>query len=344
MADVAVLERLRERLSELDARHAADGRAAAEAFWSSLRTGTDTGTSAAAALDLAASPGAGFVAHDPELPPFEGSRVHRRTFRVTEMQAEVAPGVRQQLWTYNGTMPGPTLHGRVGDRFVIRLVNDTSMGHSIDFHAGETPPDQRMRTIAPGESLVYRFTATHSGAWLYHCSTMPMSAHIAAGLFGAVVIEPDGLPSVDESYVLVQSEAYVDGDGTGTPKEVSVADIEAERPDAVTFNGVANQYDHSPLTARVGDRVRIWVVDAGPNRPSSFHVVGSRFDTVWAEGDYLLRRGGSGGDGGAQALALQPGQGGFVELAPREAGHYPVVSHVMVDAERGAHGILRVSE
>ena len=194
-----------------------------------------------------------------------------------------------------------------------------------------------MRTIAPGESLVYRFTATRAGAWMYHCSSMPMSAHIANGLFGAVVIDPPDLPPVDRSYVLVQSELYL-GPQRGT---VEVGMLRAERPDGVVFNGYANQYDHRPLTARVGERVRIWVLDAGPNRATAFHVVGGQFDTVYAEGDYRLRP--DAGAGGSQALALAPSQGGFVELTFPEAGHYPFVSHSMVDAERGAHGLIAVT-
>lgn len=304
-------------------------------------TGGDTtgqGGGAAADLDFAASPAPGFQAHDPALPPVEGSRIHRRTFRVTDMQAEVAPGVRQQLWTYNGTMPGPTLHGRVGDRFVIRLVNDTQMGHSIDFHAGETAPDQRMRTIAPGESLVYRFTASHSGIWLYHCSTMPMSVHIANGMFGAVVIDPPDLPRVDKSFLMVQSELYL-GVQDGP---VDAAKVMSEQPDAVVFNGYANQYDHDQLSVKVGERVRIWVLDAGPSRTTDFHVVGEQFDTVFKEGAYLLRRDNP-EQGASQVLALGAAQGGFVELSFQEPGHYPFVSHLMVDAERGAHGIIQVT-
>lgn len=294
--------------------------------------------SAAADLDFAAAPEPGFQAHDPVLPPVEGARVHRRTFRVTDMQAEVAPGVRQQLWTYNGTMPGPTLHGRVGDRFVIRLVNDTQMGHSIDFHAGETAPDQRMRTIAPGESLVYRFTASHSGIWLYHCSTMPMSVHIANGMFGAVVIDPPDLPRVDKSFLMVQSELYL-GDQDGP---ADAAKVMSEKPDAVVFNGYAHQYDHDQLSVKVGERVRIWVLDAGPNRTTDFHVVGEQFDTVFKEGAYLLRRDNP-EQGASQVLSLGAAQGGFVELSFQEPGHYPFVSHLMVDAERGAHGIIHVT-
>ncbi|HEX6247960.1 MAG TPA: multicopper oxidase domain-containing protein [Nocardioidaceae bacterium] len=291
---------------------------------------------AADELDPMAAPGDGFTAHDPTLPPLGRGRVHRRTLTVTEVEREVAPGVTQRLWTYDGSAPGPVLHGRVGDVFEITLVNDGTIGHSIDFHAGALAPDRPMRTIGPGESLVYRFTATKAGIWMYHCSTMPMSAHIANGMYGAVVIEPEGLPEVDRSYLLVQSELYL-GEQRGV---VDMDKLQAERPDVVAFNGYANQYDADPLEARVGERVRIWVLDAGPNRPSSFHVVGGQFDTVWFEGDYLLR----GGDGGSQTLALAAAQGGFVELTFPEPGRYPFVSHVMVDAERGAHGVVEVTD
>jgi nitrite reductase (NO-forming) len=287
-----------------------------------------------ARLDPMAKPAADFESHDPVLPPLDDRRVHQVTLTVREVEREVAPGVTQRLWTYNGSAPGPVLHGRVGDTFVVTLVNDGTMGHSIDFHAGSLAPDRPMRTIAPGQSLVYRFTATKAGIWMYHCSSMPMSAHIANGMFGAVVIEPPDLPRVDHSYLLVQSEMYF-GRQAGP---VDPAKVQAERPDAVVFNGYANQYDARPLAARAGERVRVWVLDAGPNRATSFHVVGGRFDTTYAEGDYLLR----GGDGGAQALALAPAQGGFVELTFPEPGRYPFVSHVMVDAERGAHGLFEV--
>ncbi len=281
-------------------------------------------------------PGPGFVPHDATLPPVGPGRVHRRTFTVREVERSVAPGVTQRLWTYDGTAPGPTLHGRIGDTFVIKLVNDGSMGHSVDFHAGSLAPDGPMRDIAPGQSLTYRFTAGKAGVWLYHCATRPMSAHIASGMFGAVVIDPPHLPPVAHSYVLVQSEYYLGPQG-GT---VNMAKLRAERPDEVVFNGYADQYDRAPLTATVGQRVRIWVLDAGPDRPTSFHVVGGQFDTVYDEGAYRLRRG---DPGGSQALFLGPAQGGFVELSFPQAGHYPFISHVMIDAERGAHGVFEVT-
>jgi nitrite reductase (NO-forming) len=276
-----------------------------------------------------------------ELPPLEDGRVHRHTFTVSETELEVAPGVTQRLWTYNGSAPGPVLHGRVGDRFEITLVNDGTIGHSIDFHAGALAPDGPMRTIPPGESLTFGFTARKAGIWMYHCSSMPMSAHIANGMFGAVVIEPGDLAPVDRSYLLVQSEQYHGPQGG----VVDMDKLQTERPDAVVFNGYPNQYDARQLPARVGERVRIWLLDAGPNRTTSFHVVGGQFDTVYAEGGYLLRSGSTAGQrdsGGSQALALAPAQGGFVELTFTEAGHYPFLSHVMVDAERGAHGVLEV--
>ena len=303
-------------------------------------TAPDTPT-AADDLDLMAEPGPDFAARDPRLPPAGRQRVHRLTFTVQEVEREVAPGVTQKLWTFNGTAPGPILRGKVGDVFDITLVNDGSIGHSIDFHAGALAPDRPMRTIQPGESLRYRFTATRSGIWMYHCSTMPMSVHIANGMFGAVVIDPPGLPKVDQEYLLVQSEMYLGPQG----EPVDAAKVMQEKPDLVVFNGYANQYDHDPLTAKVGQRTRIWVLDAGPQRGSAFHVVGGQFDTVWQEGKYELRAwpGGPDAPGGSQVLGLTPAQGGFVELTFPETGHYPFVTHAMVDAERGAHGIVHVT-
>lgn len=283
------------------------------------------------ALDPGATWPSGTEAHDASLPPLGEGRTHRVTLRVEDTEVEVAPGVTRTRWTFGGTAPGPTLHGRVGDRFVITLVNDGSIGHSIDFHAGSLAPDRPMRTIPPGDELTYTFTAERAGIWLYHCSTMPMSTHIARGMHGAVVIEPPDLPAVDRSYVLTASELYAGDDTRGEPA-------------ATTFNGRAFQYEADPLTARVGERVRLWVLDAGPDDPVSFHVVGGQFDTVWQEGAY--RVGGpeqvGGAASGSQALGLHPAQGGFAELAFPEAGHYPFVDHAMSDAEHGARGIIRV--
>ena len=310
-------------------------------------TGTASGHHPAdTPVDLTGQFDPDFGAVDATLPALPTGRTHHVTLRVEEVELEVAPGVRQKRWTFGGTVPGPTLHGRIGDTFVVTLVNDGSVGHSVDFHAGERAPDEVVRTVPPGGTLTYRFTAERAGVWMYHCSTAPMSAHIAAGMFGAVVIDPEGLSAVDRNYVVIQSEVYLDGDGRSSMAEVDATAAAADTPDAVVFNGIANQYVARPLTARVGERVRFWVLAAGPNRGTAFHVVGAQLDTVWSEGRYLLdhgERADGRGDGGSQVLGLSVAQGGFVELTPSEAGHYPFLTHVMADSEHGARGILRVS-
>nr|WP_277605498.1 multicopper oxidase domain-containing protein [Glycomyces sp. L485] len=259
--------------------------------------------------------------------------------RVSDETLEVAPGVTQEMWTFNGSVPGPTLRGEVGDKFIVTLVNDGAMAHSIDFHASALAPDGPMRTIEPGEELVYEFTADAAGAWMYHCGTAPMVQHIGNGMYGAVIIDPPDLPEVDREYVVVQSELYFGEEGEHGDFEA----MAAGEPDAVVFNGYYEQYRHAPLSAAADDRVRIWLVNAGIERPSSFHVVGARFDTVFSEGAYLLRPG-DGVGGAAQVLSAFPGQGGFADFTVPEAGHYPFITHTIVDAGRGAVGVIAAAE
>jgi nitrite reductase (NO-forming) len=292
----------------------------------------------ASSVDVHGEPGAGWAPFDATLAPAPKATVHRLTLHATETEKEVAPGVRQRVWTFGGTVPAPTLRGKVGDTFIVTLINDGTMEHGIDFHAGEGSPDEEMRALAPGESLVYRFTARHSGAWLYHCSTMPMLQHIANGMYGAVIIDPPGLDPVDHEYVMVASELYVGTrDGGADP-----ARLRANAWDAAMFNGYPDQYVHAPLTAKVGDRVRWWVVAAGPVEGTAFHIVGTQFDTVFSEGAYLLRRGNA-EHGAAQVLDLSPAQGGFVEQTFTEPGHYAIVDHDMRRGDNGARGIVEVT-
>ena len=316
--------------------------AAPSAPKAAMATGTATTVPTMTQLEQATQ---GAPPYPAALPPLDAATERDYTFTVTEGVQDVVTGLTRAVWTYNGTSPGPILHGRVGDTFHITLVNHGSMGHSIDFHAGELAPDGPMRTIEPGQQLKYTFTAGRAGIWMYHCSTMPMSQHIANGMFGAVVIEPAGLDAADQQYVLIQSEEYLGADA----QPADPAKVAAGIPDLVTFNGRAFQYDAHPLTAHVGDRVRIWVLDIGPNASWSFHVVGTQFDTVWTEGAYTVRRlaavdGPSSGTPGAQVLPLLAAQGGFVEFVPTEAGHYAMVNHQMSLAEKGAHGILAVTD
>ncbi|HEX4813567.1 MAG TPA: multicopper oxidase domain-containing protein [Nonomuraea sp.] len=287
-------------------------------------------------LDLAAPMSPGWKPYDATLKPAPGGTEHHVEIRADDtLLQEVAPGVRQRVWTFNGTLPGPVLRGKVGDVFVVTFVNSGSMGHGIDFHAGATAPDGPMRTIQPGERLTYRFKAAFAGAWLYHCSTMPMTQHIANGMYGAVIIDPPDLPKVDREYLLVQGELYLGEPGA----DAQVGKIRRGEPDGWMFNGTAAGYDHAALQAKVGERVRIWAVAAGPSSGTALHVVGAPFDTVYKEGAYLLR---ADDPGGAQVLDLAPAQGGFAELVFPEAGTYPVVDHTMRQAEAGAHGLFKV--
>ena len=281
---------------------------------------------------------------DPALAPAGASvAVHEHTFTVTEQVMHVGAGVTQMRMTFNAGVPGPILRGRVGDVFRITLVNKGSMSHSIDFHAGVLPPDDVMRSINPGESLVYEFTAQRAGIWLYHCSTAPMSVHLASGMHGAVIIDPPNLTAVDREYVVVQSEIYLGPEGGGT----DAVKVAAKTPDLFAFNGIAFQYRDRPFTARPGERVRFWVLDAGPSEPMSFHAVGLQFDQVFFEGAWTLGgpdRIGAAWSGGSQALGLHPAQGGFVECVPPAAGTYTVVSHSFADMEKGAMGHLVVAD
>ncbi|WP_394215592.1 multicopper oxidase domain-containing protein [Brachybacterium vulturis] len=300
-------------------------------------------------LDLRAEPGDGHQVRDARLPAASGPE-QRVRFEVTDEAAEIAPGVVMDAMTFNGTVMGPILRSELGARLTVELVNAGAMGHSLDLHAGRVAPDEVMATIPPGDSLEYAITTDHAGIWLYHCATVPMSVHLAAGMAGALIVPPAGLAAVDREYVLVQSEHYLVPAGAPGSEAtmhagalpVSPAKIAAERPDATVFNGHANQYVHAPLEARVGERVRLWVLAAGPSRGISFHVVGGVFDTVFKEGEFLLRPDNETG-GGAQALDLAAAQGGFVELVFDEPGTYTAVNHSFVDLERGARALIRVT-
>ncbi|MDF3146182.1 multicopper oxidase domain-containing protein, partial [Streptomyces sp. T21Q-yed] len=303
-------------------------------------SGHDGHTPAAddAGLDLSADFSTGWQSRDADLAPAPGGTVHRVELHAAHTTVEVAPGVKQQMWTFGGIAPGPTLRGKVGDVFEVTLVNDDhGMGHGIDFHVGSLAPDQPMRTLDPGERLVYRFRAEKAGAWLYHCSTKPMLQHMGNGMYGAIVIDPPGLAKVDHEYVLVSSELYLGKPGS----TAQVTKMRQNTPDAWAFNGIANQYAQQPLKMKPGERARFWVVAAGPSDGIAFHVVGTVFDTVYKEGAYLLK---PNQPGGAQVLDLAPAQGGFVETTFPEAGHYPFVDHDMRHAEAGAHGMVEVSK
>ena len=297
---------------------------------------TTTAVSQDASIVASAVPSADWKAFDPILAPAVGGAVHDVTFHMQDKLLEVAPGVKQMMWTFNGQVPGPTLRGNIGDIFNVTLVNDMAMPHSIDFHSSQTSMTTDMRSIGKGESLVYSFKAQYAGIFMYHCGTAPALEHIGAGMYGAVVVDPPGLKPVDHEYVMVQSELYLGPQGGVSDYKKMVTNA----PDAVVFNGYYNQYKYAPINVKSGDRVRIWVIDDGPSAISSFHVVGTIFDTEYKEGAYLLRQG---GPGGSQALDLLPAQGGFVEFNVTKPGMYALVSHKFSDAAGGALGLIHAS-
>lgn len=302
--------------------------------------GTDAGApSAAATIDAAAVPGPDWHAFDPTLEPAPAGTVHDLEFSMTEESVEVAPGVTQELWLFNGQYPGPTLRGHVGDVFNVTLTNNGTIGHSIDFHASQTAMDVNMRTLQPGESLVYQFKAEYSGVWMYHCGTAPVLHHIGNGMFGAVVIDPPDLAPVDHEYLFVQSELYLGPEG----QPGDLTKMVGEDFDAVVFNGYHSQYVHEPIRVEPGERIRAFVLDPGPNEDSAFHVVGTIFDTVYKEGAYLLQPGNP-TIGGSQVLDLQPAQGGFVEFVVREQGKYAIVTHKFANPGKGALGFFQAGE
>ncbi|MCD9625568.1 multicopper oxidase domain-containing protein [Rhabdothermincola salaria] len=289
----------------------------------------------AASIDFSATTPVEFTPYDPNLAPAPGGTEHTITMRATETVMEVAPGVTQELWTFDDQVPGPMLRGKVGDLFTVTLVNDGEIGHSIDFHSSKVAWNDEMRTIAPGESLVYQYRAEYAGIFMYHCGTAPALHHIGNGMFGAIVIDPPNLPAVDHELVMVQSEFYLGPDG----EPGSLAKMQDDAWDAVVFNGYVNQYLDHPIAVEADQRIRVWVLDAGPSENSSFHVVGLIFDTVFKEGAYLLQPGNP-TQGGSQALDLQPAQGGFVEFTLAEDGLYPFVTHKFSNVGKGAIGLF----
>ena len=299
-------------------------------------TGAAAGTSAK--IDANATPSADWKPFDSALQPASGATVHDVTLHAAEKVIEVAPGVTQELWTFNGQVPGPILRGKVGDVFNVTLVNDGKLGHSIDFHASRVAWNDKMRTIKPGESLVYQYKAEYAGIFMYHCGTAPALHHIGNGMFGAVIIDPPNLPPVDHEFVFVQSELYLGPNG----QPGDLTKMTAEAWDAVVFNGYFDQYKFAPLRVEPGERVRTWVLDAGPSENSSFHIVGTIFDTVYKEGTYLLRPDAQ--HGGSQALDLQPAQGGFVEFSFAETGLYLMVTHKFANVGKGALGVFQAGD
>ena len=274
------------------------------------------------------------------------SRAGIKEFRIpmTHDTIEIATGVKYVGWTFGGTVPGPVIRVREGDLVRVNLVNlARDMPHSIDFHASRIPMDHAMKSIAPGDSLLFEFTATTAGTFMVHCGTPPVLMHIAQGMYLPIIVDPkDGWPgTVDKEFVLVQSEFYAKASAADTAVREGDWDAMLEnRAGYVVFNGRANQYKDQPLKVDVGDKVRFFVMNAGPNRGSAFHVVGAIFDNVYVDGNPAAPL------HGVQTQQVPAGGGAVFEATFEEGmsgeGHYAFVTHAFADASKGAVGMIVV--
>ncbi|MGH3011507.1 MAG: multicopper oxidase domain-containing protein [Gaiellaceae bacterium] len=258
---------------------------------------------------------------------------------LKDMVVEVAPGVKYNTWAFDGHgAPGPIVHVREGQTVEMTLVNGGAIPHSIDFHAARIAPNVAFKDVAPGESFTFRFKADDPGVYMYHCGTKPVLAHIANGMYGAIVVDPaKPLPKADHEYVLVASEWYLSGSGLEEPASLSMEKARAMEPDWTTFNGYANQYVNHPLKSDPGETVRFYVVAAGPTLDTDFHVVGSILDRAWVNGDVTNPP-----QDGVQTVSVPAGGGGIFDVKIDEPGLYPFVSHAFAHVDLGQVGLLEV--
>jgi len=293
------------------------------------------GTTAENAEELALA----HPARDATLPPIPAGDLVKVHMTLKDMVVEIAPGVKYNTWAFDGHgAPGPVVHVREGQTVEMTLTNGGSIPHSIDFHAARIAPNVAFRDTAPGESFTFRFKAGDPGVYMYHCGTKPVLAHIANGMYGAIIVEPKaGLPPVDNEYVLVGSEWYLNGSGIDEPASLDMTKARSRMADWVTFNGYANQYVTHPLTADPGDTTRFWVVAAGPTNNVNFHVVGTIFERAWVNSDLT-----SPPQKRVQTVVVPAGGGAVFDVRISGEGLYPFVSHAFADVDLGQVGLLKV--
>jgi nitrite reductase (NO-forming) len=308
-----------------------------------------------------------FLPHVAELKP--GNRTHNVRLDIVAQEIEIAPGVRYQAWTFGGSVPGPVIHVREGDRvnFVMRnrtheRVSASSpdksdapflqqlaasslqkaaplavpMHHSMDFHAATVAADDKWQMILPGQSIKFEWVANYPGVYMYHCGVPPVLQHVAMGQYGIVIVSPrEGFPTDDEAarrYAVVQSEFYLKPGGPNGLYELDYDAALRKQPSHVLFNGHLAALSEHPLTARVGERVRLYFHNVGPNDQASTHVIGAIFDRVWFEGNPKNEM------RGMQTALIGSSNGAVLELIVPEEGRYVLVDHEFADASKGAIG------
>jgi len=278
---------------------------------------------------------------DPTLPTPPAGAV--KTFKVdvyehvTQVDKALAP---TEVWSFavngklhRGSGVSEPMVVTEGDTVDFTITNgskesmNVKMPHSLDFHSAEVNPGTRYADLSPGESMNYRFVAKHPGVFTYHCATQPVLMHTGAGMVGMFVVKPRDLAPVDKELWITQQEFYI-----GKPGGLAdMAKMAEKKPDVIAFNGYANQYKDAPISVEKGERVRMYVLNAGPSVWSAFHVIGTVFDKTMVEGV-------AGKD--AQTINLAPSQGGWVEFTLDEEGAYPFVNHAFGDMVKGSLGVL----
>jgi nitrite reductase (NO-forming) len=288
------------------------------------------------------------------LKPLDPAPVKEIRLDTTHKIIEIAPGVKFSAWTFGDQVPGPVVRARVGDRIKFTMSNRSDeampgvrmtaapMMHSMDYHSAMVSPQDKYRSIAPGQTISFEFTANYPGVFMYHCGTPMVLEHIASGMYGMMIVEPrGGYPTkADREYAVVQSEFYTKPDPgkrkvDGQPLYVlDGARVRSKAPTYTVFNGRYNGMVDKPLQAKPGERVRLFVLNVGPSNTSSFHVVGTIFDRAWLDGnpDNQMR--------GMQTVLLGSSSGTIVEFMIPEAGSYVMVDHHFANASQGAIGII----
>ncbi len=278
---------------------------------------------------------------DPALPAIPPGQVKRFKVdvyeHVTKVSDELAP---TEVWSYaingvehRGTGVSEPMVVEVGDRVRIDLVNGSTermnvrMPHSIDYHSSEINPGEAFKTIPPGGTHTFEFTAKHPGVFMYHCATDPVLHHTGAGMVGAMIVKPRNLAPVDRELWINQQEFYIGKPGG----RADMHKMQAKAPDVIAFNGYAAQYKKEPIAVTKGERIRMFVLNSGPSIWSAFHVIGTVFDKTNIEG--VVGR-------HAQTVNLAPSQGGWVEFTLEDEGTYPFVTHAFGDMVKGSVGVL----
>jgi nitrite reductase (NO-forming) len=267
----------------------------------------------------------------------ETVRVHLDT---VEVMGQLADGTTYRYWTFNGKVPGPFVRVRVGDTVEVTMKNadDSLMMHNVDFHAVTGPGGGAGATLAaPGESKGFTFKALQPGLYVYHCATPMVTQHIANGMYGLILVEPEeGMSKVDREFYVMQGEIYTE-EAFGTEGEAteSIDKLLAETPEYYIFNGAADALAHRPLKAKTGETVRIFFGVGGPNKTSSFHVIGEIFDRA-----YPLASITSAPMTDVQTITVPPGGAAVTEFKLDVPGRYILVDHALSRMERGLKGVL----